>query len=149
MTNEDDARVPAKVLPPPPATASSQGQAELVELRTMLATMSAADRETAAALGKVKDVSLFGPVVPGLEIAKLPATARLFEMVRAAEKDVVDRGKDEFRRPRPWIVDAKITPCSRGDEPLSSYPSGHATMAYSMAGGANRAVACGCRHASA
>ena len=125
---------PAKVLPPPPATASPQGQAELVELRTMLTTMSAADRDAAAALGKVKDVSLFGPVVPGLDPAKLPATTRLFEMVRATEKAIVDRGKDEFKRPRPWIVDSAITPCSRGDDPLSSYPSGHATMAYSMAG---------------
>lgn len=125
---------PAKVLPPPPATASPQGQAELVELRTMLSTMSAADRDAAAALGKVKDASLFTPVVPGLDPAKLPATARLFAMVRATEKEVVDRGKDAFKRPRPWIVDPAITPCSRGEDPLSSYPSGHATMAYSMAG---------------
>lgn len=125
---------PAKVLPPPPATGSPQGQAELVELRTMLATIPAADRDAAATLGKVKDVSLFAPVVPSFDLAKLPATARLFEMVRATEKAVVDRGKDEFKRPRPWIVDPAITPCSRGEDPLSSYPSGHATMAYSMAG---------------
>jgi acid phosphatase (class A) len=125
---------PTLVLPPPPATASPQGQAELIELRTMLATTPPSDRDAAAALGKIKDVSLFGSSVPGLDLAKLPATARLFEMVRVTEKDVVDRGKDEFKRPRPWIVDPSITPCSRSDEPLSSYPSGHSTMAYAMAG---------------
>ena len=125
---------PVLVLPPPPATASPQGQAELVELRTMLATTPPADRDAAAALGKIKDAALFAGAVPGLDLAKVPATARLFEMVRATEKDVADRGKDEFKRPRPWIVDPAITPCSRGDEPLSSYPSGHATMAYSFAG---------------
>ena len=125
---------PARVLPPPPATSSPQGQAELVELRTMLATTTPAERDAAAALGKFKDVSLFAGAVPGLDLASLPATARLFDMVRTTEKDVVDRGKDEFKRPRPWIVDPAITPCSRGDDPLSSYPSGHATMAYSFAG---------------
>jgi acid phosphatase (class A) len=125
---------PALVLPPPPATDSPQGRAELVELRTMLATSSPADRDAAAALGKIKDVSLFASAVPGLDLAKLPATARLFDMVRETEKAVVDRGKDEFKRPRPWIVDPAIVPCSRGDDPLSSYPSGHSTMAYSMAG---------------
>lgn len=125
---------PALLLPPPPATGSPQAQAELVELRVMLATMTPADRDAAATLGKVKDVSLFAGVAPGLDPAKLPATARLFELVRATEKAVVDRGKDEFKRPRPWIVDPAIVPCSRGDDPLSSYPSGHATMAYAMAG---------------
>ncbi|MES2097521.1 MAG: phosphatase PAP2 family protein [Pseudomonadota bacterium] len=125
---------PVLVLPPPPATDSPQGRAELVELRTMLATGTPAERDAAAALGKTKDVSLFAGAVRGLDLTKLPATARLFELVRATEKDVVDRGKDEFKRPRPWIVDPAIVPCSRGDDPLSSYPSGHATMAYSMAG---------------
>ncbi|MEO5495002.1 MAG: phosphatase PAP2 family protein [Sphingomonas sp.] len=125
---------PVLVLPPPPATASPQGQAELVELRTMLAATPRAARDAAAALGKIKDVSLFAAAVPGLDPARLPATARLFELVRATEKAVVDRGKDEFRRPRPWIVDPAITPCSRVDDPLSSYPSGHATIAYAMAG---------------
>ena len=65
---------------------------------------------------------------------RLPATSHLFDLVRATEKDVVDRGKAEFQRPRPWIADPTLASCSRSDDPLSSYPSGHTTMAFSMAG---------------
>ena len=125
---------PVLVLPPPPSSSSPQGQSELVELRAMLTTTTPAQRDAAATLGKIKDVSLFASAVPGFDPQRLPATARLFDMVRATEKAVVDRGKDEFKRQRPWIVDPAIVPCTRGDDPLSSYPSGHATMAYAMAG---------------
>jgi acid phosphatase (class A) len=54
------------------------------------------------------------------------------EAVRETEKDAANRGKAAFRRPRPWIVDPALKTCSRDDDPLSSYPSGHTTMAYSM-----------------
>ena len=40
--------------------------------------------------------------------------------------------KDYFKRKRPWIVDASVKSCSKEDAPLSSYPSGHATLGYSM-----------------
>ena len=53
-------------------------------------------------------------------------------MVRASEKATVDRGKAEFRRARPYAVDATLASCKRNDDPLSSYPSGHTSMAYAM-----------------
>ncbi|KQM21620.1 hypothetical protein ASE49_14375 [Novosphingobium sp. Leaf2] len=53
-------------------------------------------------------------------------------MTRATEKALVDRGKAEFRRRRPYAVDPALRSCERNDDPLSSYPSGHASMAFSM-----------------
>lgn len=124
----------ARVLPPPPAPDSAQAKAELVELHAA-ETRSPVEEAEAIADGKRKTVALFAEAVgPGFDLARLPATARLFDLVRASEKAVVDRGKDAFKRPRPWIIDPSVKTCARGEEPLSSYPSGHATFAYAMAG---------------
>lgn len=127
---------PVLVLPPPPAAGSAQAADELAELRTVERTRMPAQAAAARAEGEVKDASIFAAAVgPGFDLARLPATAELMGLVRASEKDVVARGKDEFRRPRPWIVDPAIGTCKRGeDEPLTSYPSGHTTSAYAYAG---------------
>lgn len=125
---------PASVLPAPPAPGSAQARRELGELREIDRTRRPADVAQAHADSDTKDAGIFAEAVgPGFDLSRLPATARLFAIVRATEKDEADRGKAEFRRARPWIVDPKLHSCSRNDEDLSSYPSGHATMAYSMA----------------
>ena len=126
---------PALVLPPFPKPDSEQAKAELAELHAIERTRTPAEAAAARAEGEVKDASLFAAAIgPGFDLARLPATASLMALVRASEKEVVARGKDEFRRPRPWIVDPRIGTCKRGDdEPLSSYPSGHATSAYAYA----------------
>ncbi|MEO5866532.1 MAG: phosphatase PAP2 family protein [Sphingomonas sp.] len=53
-------------------------------------------------------------------------------MVRASEKAAIDRGKEEFKRARPYVIDPSLKSCKRNDDPLSSYPSGHTSMAFSM-----------------
>lgn len=127
---------PALVLPPFPKAGSAQAAAELAELHAVESVRTPAEAAEARAEGEVKDASIFADAIgPGFDLGRLPATVSLMAMVRASEKDVVARGKDEFRRPRPWIVDPAIGTCKRGeDEPLSSYPSGHTTSAYAYAG---------------
>ncbi|WP_267380483.1 MULTISPECIES: phosphatase PAP2 family protein [unclassified Sphingomonas] len=127
---------PALVLPPPPARDSVQAMAELAELRTAERTRTAAQAEAAKAEGEIKDASIFAAAIgPGFDLTRLPATARLMALVRATEKAVTARGKDEFRRPRPWVIDPRLATCKRSEgEPLSSYPSGHTTSAYAYAG---------------
>ena len=126
---------PAQVLPPPPANGSVQAVIELAELHAMQRRRTAADVASAKRDDEMKSAAIFTDVLgPAFDLTKLPATKHLFDLVRATEKDAADRGKDEFKRQRPWIVDPTIRSCSRSDKPLSSYPSGHATMAYSMAG---------------
>jgi acid phosphatase (class A) len=124
---------PALVLPPPPAVGGAQALAELAELHAAEVARTAADEADARRDGDTKNATIFTSVLgPGFDLDKLPATARLMAMVRASEKAVVDAGKDEFRRPRPYAVDTSLKSCKRNDDPLSSYPSGHASMAFSM-----------------
>ncbi|WP_333605207.1 phosphatase PAP2 family protein [Novosphingobium sp.] len=124
---------PALVLPAPPSAGSPQAQAELAELRAIETARSDAELAAARHDGETKNASIFAAVLgPSFDLSKLPATRALFETVRETEKAAADRGKEEFHRPRPWIVDPALKTCSRGDEPLSSYPSGHTTMAFSM-----------------
>ena len=126
---------PQAVLPPPPAAGSAQAIAEIAELHAMEQHRTPADMAAAKLDGNTKNPSIFAEVLgPSFDLAKLPATKQLFDMVRATEKEAVDRGKDEFRRPRPWIVDPALQSCAKDGEPLSSYPSGHTSMAFSMAG---------------
>lgn len=126
---------PQAVLPPPPAAGSAQAAAELAELHAMEQRRTAAEIAAAKLDGETKNPTIFADVLgPSFDLAKLPATKQLFEMVRATEKGAVDRGKDEFKRPRPWIVDPTLQSCAKDSEPLSSYPSGHTSMAFSMAG---------------
>jgi acid phosphatase (class A) len=64
----------------------------------------------------------------------LPATAKLLKEVDEEQAAAKRAGKAAFQRPRPWIVDSTVVGCDHSDDkPKSSYPSGHATMAYAMA----------------
>ena len=125
---------PVLVLPPPPLPGSAQATADLAELHAVERLRTPTEQAAAELEGETKNATIFAEVLgPRFDLANLPATARLMAMVRATEKAVVDRGKDEFRRPRPYMVDPTLTPCKRNEDPLSSYPSGHTTMAFSMA----------------
>ncbi len=124
---------PALVLPPPPAAGSAQAKAELAELHAAETVRSAAEEADARLDGDTKNATIFAEVLgPRFDLAKLPATSALLRLVRESEKAAVDRGKDEFRRQRPYIVDTSLKSCKRNDDPLSSYPSGHTSMAFSM-----------------
>jgi len=124
---------PALVLPPPPVAGSPQEIAELAELHAAELARTADDEADARRDGDTKNATIFAVVLgPAFDLEKLPATARLMALVRASEKAVVDNGKDEFRRARPYAVDGSLNSCKRNDDPLSSYPSGHTSMAFSM-----------------
>lgn len=128
-----DGFVPDEILPPPPADSSPAHHAEIAELAALERSRTAADLEAARADDRTKNASIFANAIgPGFMLDRLPETARLMALVRASEKAAANRAKDEFKRPRPWIVNPGIGACSRDDEPLSSYPSGHATMAFAM-----------------
>lgn len=126
--------VPEMILPVPPADASPAHRAELAELVAIEASRTEADVTAAKIDSKTKDASVFAEAIgPGFDLARLPETATLMAEVRAAEKFAADKSKASFRRARPWIGNPAIKSCSRDDEPLTSYPSGHATMGFSMA----------------
>jgi acid phosphatase (class A) len=123
----------AEVLPPPPPANTPQAQAERTELETTERSRSPADLARAKEDSATKDASIFsGAIGRGFRLDRFPETGRLMLMVRGTEKSAADQAKAYFKRPRPWIGNPAIQACSRDDDPLSSYPSGHATMAFSM-----------------
>ena len=124
---------PALVLPRPPVPGSAQAQAEFAELHAAEAARTDAEEADARLDGDTKNATIFAEVLgPRFDLAKLPATSALLGLVRQSEKATVDRGKDEFKRPRPYAIDTTLKSCKRNDDPLSSYPSGHTSMAFSM-----------------
>jgi hypothetical protein len=124
---------PVLVLPPPPVAGSAQAKAELAELHAAEDARSTDDEADARRDGDTKNATIFAEVLGSrFDLAKLPATSALLTLVRESEKATVDLGKTEFRRPRPYAIDPLLKSCKRNEDPLSSYPSGHTSMAYSM-----------------
>jgi acid phosphatase (class A) len=124
----------ALLLPPPPADDSEIERSELAVLHAVDQVRTPAEMDHAKADGKLKEVSIFADAMgPGFDLDRLPATKALFQTVRVEEKAAVAVAKDHFKRNRPWIVDPSLHSCAPDDAPQSSYPSGHTSMAYSMA----------------
>lgn len=125
---------PQAVLPPPPAPASVIAAYELAEVQRLERDRTPAELARAKYDDETEDASIFADAIgPGFDLKRLPATARLMNDVRAEEKAAAKAAKTYFARNRPWIVDPRLRTCSRDDPAQSSYPSGHATMGYSMA----------------
>lgn len=123
---------PSLVLPPPPAAGSPQAQDEVGELHAI------AGRATPDMLVAAKRDSdderpdLFNGVL-GFDVTALPATSKLLNDVVKEQSADAGAAKKFFHRDRPWIVDSSIKSCeAHGPGPAqNSYPSGHATLAFS------------------
>lgn len=125
---------PARLLPPAPVKGSSQAMAEALELHAIEADRTPASLAHAKSDETTKDASIFGQVMgAGFDLKVLPATSKLMAEVRNEEKVAADLAKAHFQRQRPWISDPTFKSCATDDAPLSSYPSGHATMGFAMA----------------
>lgn len=125
---------PSRLLPPPPADGSPANKAELDELRR-IATETTPERwDQAQWDADNENGTIFqSALAPGFDLNALPATAHLLADVRNDEAIAAAKAKDYFKRTRPWVLDDALKTCDRKDAPQSSYPSGHATMAFSMA----------------
>ncbi|HWA63209.1 MAG TPA: phosphatase PAP2 family protein [Caulobacteraceae bacterium] len=125
---------PEALLPPPPADGSPRALAELAEVRALSAGAGPERRAQAQWDDANEDGTIFrSAIAPGFDLKALPATARLLAEVREEEAVAGGLAKTYFKRNRPWVLDPKLKTCSREDAPQSSYPSGHTTMAFSMA----------------
>lgn len=135
---EPDELVPAQTLPAPPADGSPAQRAELAELHRIEKTRTAAQFAEAKADSDdaTENVLAFAAVMgTGFQLERLPATSKLFQDLRHEDSAAAKRAKAYFQRNRPWIADRTLRTCPHADDkPKSSYPSGHATMAYATAG---------------
>ncbi len=125
---------PAVVLPPPPVDGSAQQRAELDELRDIQAARTP-DRLAQARWDDAhEDATAFASVIgAAFDLKELPKTAALLAQVQKEQEALASRAKAYFHRARPFVVDPNLIGCSRGTKFYTSYPSGHATMAYTIA----------------
>lgn len=127
---------PLRLLPPPPEDRSPAQAEELGRLRRIQSARTTERLRRALEDDSHEDVGAFVRVLgPRFDIAHLPATRAVLEVVQNDASVAASMAKTAFHRHRPWMFDAGLTGCSRGKkvDPLTSYPSGHATFGYSEA----------------
>jgi acid phosphatase (class A) len=125
---------PGLILPVPPTPESAEGKADLAAAKAMQAAASPERIAQAAYDDGHETVWVFGDVLPGFDEAKLPMTAKLFAAARNDQNIEGNVFKAYFARVRPFDVDHSIKTCvpSVYGKVPRSYPSGHATLGYSL-----------------
>jgi hypothetical protein len=129
----DPAAVEAsRFVPPPPADGSADTKAEFSELRAIYARSTPAELTAAALDAKDENFDLFNGTV-GFDLKTLPETSKLLTMVVAEEGTDVKAAKKYFHRIRPYSADPTIKTCTpaKPGKAANSYPSGHASLAFS------------------
>lgn len=123
---------PQDILPPPAARGSVQEAAELAAVHALIAAATPARMAQARWDDAHEDPSLFDAAL-GVKLATLPATWTLLKAVQNEGDAAADTAKVYFGRTRPWGVDPTVARCDAEPQakPTRSYPSGHATLAYS------------------
>jgi acid phosphatase (class A) len=125
----------SRFLPPPPAQDSARTEAELKELQVYAATAS--DERKAAAAKDARDETpdIFNGAI-GFDIAATPQTQKLLQIVADEEETDSKTAKAYFQRLRPYAVIPTLHTCTLTKPGkaanANSYPSGHATLAFSM-----------------
>jgi acid phosphatase (class A) len=126
---------PLNFIAAPPAPGSAQARAELAEIKRVQAAASPARMTAAAWDDRHEDLSVFLEAM-GAQGKALPATGELIHVLIKNESRAASAAKKAFKRDRPWVVDASIKTCTPHAEGIgsTSYPSGHASVGYAMAG---------------
>ncbi len=125
---------PAKLLPPPPKDGSDVQKAELAEVQRAYKTRTAERRAQAEWDDKHESVELFFATLgPQFDLKRLPATTKLMATVDNEQSVAANIAKRYFLRNRPWAIDPSLVACDYRPNapPLTSYPSGHATLSNS------------------
>ncbi len=125
---------PAMMLPPPVKDGSDLQKAELADVEQVYRNRTPERRARAEWDDKHESAELFfGVLGPNFDLAKLPATAKLLAAEDEEQSIATNIAKRYFLRNRPWAIDPSLVACDYKPNaaPLTSYPSGHATLAYS------------------
>ncbi|KAF3998113.1 acid phosphatase [Glaciimonas immobilis] len=121
----------AKLLPPPPASESSQTKAELGEILTVQVTRTP-EMVARAQADAVENIGRFSDILgPRFNVENLPKFSAFFARVVSSEGAVVDAPKKFWQRPRPYLASDLVKPVVKMTA-SGSYPSGHATAGTLM-----------------
>jgi len=125
----------SRYLPPPPPAGSAVEKRELKELHAIAARSSKALKAIATHDAKDESPDIFNNAI-GFDATTKPQTARLLQMVMEDEDGDSKTAKAYFHRLRPYAVDPSVRACEpvkKGKvKAANSYPSGHASLAFSM-----------------
>jgi acid phosphatase (class A) len=119
-------------LPPPPLQASDQTRREIEEILRFQSTRTKSMVAAAQADQELSAFRFADVLGPQFNKTNLPSSATFFTRVVNTAATVVEPAKSIWNRPRPYDFDSRVRPCV--SKPTnSSYPSGHATVAYVLA----------------
>jgi acid phosphatase (class A) len=134
---------PSRLLAPPPKDGSPVQQEEMAAVKRLIHSRTADRYAQAKWDAEHEDATPFAVTIgPVFDLTKLHATAKLLESVLHEQGIAASTAKDFFHRKFPvtaempgayrdWTCD---TPDRKPEtRPLRSYPSGHATLGYSVA----------------
>jgi acid phosphatase (class A) len=123
----------SRLLPPPPGSGSVEEKAEFAELRAIAARSSAEMRAVAKHDAEDETPDIFNAAI-GFDVAHLPATFKLLQMVVDEEDGDTKAAKAYFHRERPYSSDPSLKTCTpvKPGKAANSYPSGHSSLAFSM-----------------
>jgi acid phosphatase (class A) len=123
----------SKFLPPPPVAESAATQSELAELRAIAASADAGHRAAAARDARDETPDIFNGAI-GFDVATAPQTRKLLQLVADEEEGDSKVAKEFFHRDRPYTIDSTLKTCTpvKPGKASNSYPSGHATLGFSM-----------------
>jgi membrane-associated phospholipid phosphatase len=123
----------SRLLPPPPVAGSVEEKAEFAELRAIAARSTPAMRATAKHDAEDESPDIFNAAI-GFDIATKPATFKLLQLVVEEEDGDTKAAKAFFHRDRPYAADPSLKTCTpvKPGKAANSYPSGHASLAFSM-----------------
>ncbi|MGA2028891.1 MAG: phosphatase PAP2 family protein [Verrucomicrobiota bacterium] len=120
------------LLAPPPLPDSPEQKYDLVEVISV--HQDCTSNELAAALSEDRGISMFyfTPVIGDIfQPGKLPVTEAFLHRIQKDTESIVDRAKNYWKRPRPYVVDPDL---AIGNVFKSfSYPSGHSTESMVLA----------------
>jgi len=123
-----------RFIAPPAAEGSEQHQRDRDAVRRAIAAATPERLAQAKWDDDHEDPSAYYATIgDGFDLKTLPATAALFAVVMNDQSFAASKAKKSFPRLRPWASDATIKTCDPDDKPLTSYPSGHATMGFATA----------------
>ena len=122
---------PRLIFAPPPGEAMTRQ--ELDFLHRLIAATPADRIARARADGEDETPAIYSAAL-GRDLHQMPATWNLLVTIEEEANAVIGAGKDTFARPRPYQPDAPMPTCNavKPGKSQRSYPSGHASVGYSM-----------------
>jgi len=120
-----------RYLPPPPDAIVTHR--EMDELHAIAARSTAEDRAVAKRDAENETPTIFNDAA-GFDLSGSPQTFKLLTLVGDEEEDDTKDAKAYFHRDRPYVAEPAIKACTpvKPGKAANSYPSGHATRAFSM-----------------